>query len=194
MLRSKQMSISYNHSRRPAARLTAMKIIRVGLIGIVTLAAPHVRAETPAPALRDLAFLTAHAWNATLPDSPEGKKQHIHAEFTWTKNGQGIRVSNQFVTDGKASPYIDGLYAWDPHQRLIVFWYVDAQGGLTRGTVKVEGGQLVHEFQETSADGKTADFVARVTPHGEETWENEIFARTDAGLKSVVKVRYEPAG
>ena len=49
-----------------------------------------------------------------------------------------------------------------------------------------------HEFQE-QADGKTAGYVARVTPHGNESWDNEIFARTANGLTLLVKVRYEIA-
>jgi hypothetical protein len=103
----------------------------------------HADAQTPAASLSPLAFLTAHEWDAQLPDSPDGKKMKIHAQFTWAQNRQAIRISNQFVTDGKAMPYIDGLYAWDPRQRVIVFWYVDAKGSLTQGTVKVEDGKLV---------------------------------------------------
>ena len=83
--------------------------------------------------------------------------------------------------------------SWDPQQRVIVFWYVDAKGSLTKGTVKMEDGKLVHQFQETESDGKTADYVARVTPHGNEAWDNEIFARKGNGLTPLVKVRYEVA-
>src|SRR6202040_1924206 len=104
-------------------------------------------ATTPA-SLGPIAFLTTHEWDAKLPDSPDGKKMKIHAQFTWAQNRQAIRISNQFITDGKAKPYIDGLYAWDSQQHMIVFWYVDAAGSLSKGTVKVEDGKLVHEFQE----------------------------------------------
>jgi dipeptidyl aminopeptidase/acylaminoacyl peptidase len=165
------------------------------ITGIALLAVFSVRAETPAPArppaLEPIAFLTAHAWDAKLPDSPDGKKMKIHAQFTWAQNGQAIRISNQFVTDGKPSPYIDGLYAWDPKQKAIVFWYVDAKGSLSTGTVKLESGKLVHEFQETQPDGKTASYVARVTVQGDRAWENEILAWKDNALVTVVKVRYE---
>jgi dipeptidyl aminopeptidase/acylaminoacyl peptidase len=153
--------------------------------------------QSPAPiaasALSPLAFLTAHEWDANLPDSPDGKKVKIHAQFTWAQNRQAIRISNQFVTDGKPMPYIDGLYAWDPQQHAIVFWYVDAKGAFTKGTVKMEEGKLVHEFQETQPDGKTAEFVSRVTPHGDQDWENEIFARKDKALTPIVKVHYQIA-
>jgi dipeptidyl aminopeptidase/acylaminoacyl peptidase len=167
------------------------------IAGIAVLAVFCVRAETPAPttaaALEPIAFLTAHEWDAKLPDSPEGKKIKIHAQFTWAQNRQAIRISNQFVTDGKPSPYIDGLYAWDPKQKAIVFWYVDAKGSLSTGTVRAEGGKLVHEFQETQADGKTASYVARVTAQGDRAWENEILARKENELVPIVKVRYEVA-
>jgi hypothetical protein len=153
-------------------------------------------AETPAALataapLEPIAFLTKHEWDAKLPDSPEGKTMRIHAQFTWSQNRQAIRISNQFVVDGKVRPYVDGLYAWDPQQHVIVFWYVDAKGSLSKGTVKVEGGQLVHEFEEIAADGKSSAYVAKVTPHGEQGWENEIFARRGSDLTPMVKVRYE---
>ena len=194
------MSIFYNPSTAHSGTVQFMKRTKtlkmVALIGAGGLAIVHAHAQTPGPpaaALEPIAFLTAHEWDAKLPDSPEGKKKKIHARFSWTQNRQAIRISNEFVTDGKASPYIDGLYAWDPQQRVIVFWYVSAEGSLTKGTVKMEDGKLVHEFQETQPDGKTAEYVARVTPHGDQSWDNEIFARKASGLTALVKVRYEVA-
>ena len=106
---------------------------------------------------------------------------------------QAIRISNQFVIDGNPRPYVDGLYAWDPWQKAIVFWYVDPQAGLTIGTVQMEEGKLVHAFEEITADGKSAAYVAKVTPHGEASWENEIFVRRGNDLAPIVKVRYEIA-
>jgi hypothetical protein len=168
-------------------------VVLIGAGAIAILCAHAQTSMTSVATLEPIAFLTAHEWDAPLPDSPEGKKTKIHATFTWTQNRQAIRISNEFVTDGKATPYIDGLYAWDPQQRVIVFWYVDAKGSLTKGTVKMEDGKLVHQFQKTESDGKTADYVARVTPHGNQAWDNEIFARKGNGLTPLVKVRYEVA-
>ena len=168
----------------------------VASIGAGAMSILYAHAQTSAPsaaALEPIAFLIAHEWEAKLPVSPEGKEEKIHARFTWTQNRQAIRISNEFVTHGKASPYIDGLYAWDPQQRVIVFWYVGAEGSLTKGSVKMQDGKLVHEFQEIQPDGKTAEFVARVMPHGNEAWDNEIFARKANGLTALVKVRYEVA-
>jgi hypothetical protein len=195
------MSISYNHSAEANARICSMNRTEFSklLVIIVALAVATLQAGGQSPAaptaspLDPIAFFTVHDWDAKLPDSPDGKKMKIHAQFTWAQNRQAIRISNQIVKDGKAVPYIDGLYAWDPQQHAIVFWYVDAKGALTKGAVKMEEGKLLHEFQETQPDGKTAEFVARVTPQGDQGWENEIFARKDKDLTPIVKVHYEIA-
>lgn len=196
------MSIFYNCSGRALATVRAMKltyfrqVMRLTAVGALAVTAANAQTPvttTTASALSPIVFLTKHEWDAKLPDSPDGKKKKIHAQFSWSQSGQAIRISNQIVTDGKARPYIDGLYAWDPQQHAIAFWYVDAEGSLTKGTVKMEGEKLVHEFEEIKMDGKSSAFVAKVTPQGEQSWENEIFARHGSDLKSMVKVRYEIA-
>jgi hypothetical protein len=88
-------------------------------------------------------------------------------------------------------PYIDGMYVWHPQKRTIVFWYVDAKGSLTEGTVKTDNGALLHEFQETDPAGAVNQFTARVTQDGPDAWENEISARKDGHLEPIIKVRYE---
>lgn len=129
-----------------------------------------------------------------MPDRPDGKKIKIHAQFTWSQNGQAIRISNRFVVDGKARPYLDGFYTWDPQQRVIVFWYVDAEGALTKGKIKTDDGKLVHDFDQIASDGKSSTYVAKVAPRrDEQAWQNEIFERHGTELKPVVNVRYEIA-
>lgn len=194
------MSIFYNQSSDAADSGGRMRIIRFPKLAVLLFPGAfwliaHAQ-TTPGPSpvanLAPIAFLTTHEWEAQLPDQRDGKKRRIHAQFTWTQNHQAIRISNEFVIDGKPSPYVDGLYAWDPQQHLILFWYIGADGSLTKGTVKKEGATLVHDFEETQSDGKTAKFVARVTPN-EQGWSNEIFAQTDSGVKPIVGVQYTPA-
>src|SRR5215831_12553715 len=174
-----------------------MKILSINLVLLLT-PVTFVTAQTSAPPVTSpnlgaIAFLTKYGWEAKLPDRPDGKKTKIHAQFKWSENGQAIRISNQFVTDGNARPYVEGLYAWDPQQRAIVFWYVDAEGTLTKGKVKSEDGKLIHEFEQIAPDGKFAAYVGKLTPHDEQAWQNEIFERHGTELKPVVNVRYEIA-
>ena len=177
-----------------------MKIVQICQVSVFMtfgVAALTTRAQTPqssSPAnLAPIAFLTAHEWDAQLPNTPDGKKLKIHARFAWTQNHQAIRVSNQFVTDGKPSPYIDGLFAWDPQQHAIVFWYVGAEGSLTKGVLKPEHGKLAYEFAQTTPDGKTTEYTARITPNGETSWQNEVFVKNDKGVTPIVNVKYEAA-
>ena len=87
-----------------------MKLIQIPKVvvligaGAIAILCGHAQTSAPSAALEPIAFLTAHEWDAKLPDSPEGKKKKIHATFTWTQNRQAIRISNELVTDGTASP------------------------------------------------------------------------------------------
>lgn len=166
----------------------------VSVAGFIAYAAQPAATANDSSPLAPLASLTLHEWDAQLPDSPDGKKVSIHARFTWSENKHAILISNQFVVDGKAQPYIDGLYAWNPEKKAIVFTYVGAEGDLSEGTVTDEDGVLVHNFRQIhAADGKTEEFVARVTPHGSEGWDNAIFARKGDALTKIVQVEYRPS-
>jgi hypothetical protein len=165
----------------------------VVLLLVSLLASPFLCAateEAPASPLAPIAFFTVHEWDAKLPDSPDGKRMHIHARFTWADNRRAIRISNQFVIDGKPTPYIDGLYYWNPGKHAIMFVYSDAKGSLYQGTVRLDGEKLVHEFQEIHPDGKIDTLVAQVTPHGTASWDNAIFASKDGALTPLVQVQY----
>jgi hypothetical protein len=202
------MSISYNPGRRRSINLDAMNIsllmkqdrclvvllfLSFSVSPLLFAAAEESPAKASASPLAPLAFFTAYEWDAKLPDSPDGKKMSIHARFTWAENRQAIRISNQFVIDGKPTPYIDGLYFWNPEKRAIMFVYSNAEGGLFEGTVRLEGDKLVHEFQEIHPNGKIDPLLARVTPHGTDSWDNAIFARKDGALTPLVQVQYLPA-
>ena len=178
---------------KPNRCLTVLLLLGLLPLSLLFAAAEESPAKAPASPLAPVAFFTAHEWDAKLPDSPEGKKMSIHARFTWAENRQAIRISNQFVIDGKPTPYIDGLYFWNPEKQAIMFLYCDAKGSLYEGMVRPEGDKLVHEFQEIHPDGKIDALVARVTPHGTESWNNAIFARKEGALTPLVQVQYLPA-
>jgi hypothetical protein len=142
--------------------------------------------------LAPIAFLTATDWVAKLPNREDGKSVAIHAHFAWAENREAIRVSNQFVTDGKAAPYLDGIYFWNPQTKTIEFVWSDAEGNLSRGSMTPTDGKLVHDFQITRTDGKSDSYVARVTPQPDGSWTNEILVKKNGALSPVVQVNYVP--
>lgn len=105
----------------------------------------------------------------------------------------GHKPSVDWADAAVACGYYDGLYVWNPERHAIMFLYSDAQGSLYEGTVRIEGEKLVHEFQEIHTDGKIDPLLARVTPHGTDSWDNAIFARKNGALVPLVQVQYLPA-
>jgi len=160
------------------------------IAGAVSRADNTSAGKAAASPLAPLVFLTQHEWDAALPDAADGTKISIHARFTWAENHQAIRISNDFVVNGKRSPYLDGLYAWNPAKHAIVFSYTDAEGSFYEGTVKLEKTTRVHEFQLIHPDGTVDSFIARSTPEGEGAWTNEIVQHKGDTLTPVAKVRY----
>jgi|SRR6266550_4533342 len=76
------MSIFYNPSTAHSGTVQFMKRTKtlkmVALIGAGGFAIVYAHAQTPAPsaaALEQIAFFTAHEWDAKLPDSPGGKEE-----------------------------------------------------------------------------------------------------------------------
>jgi hypothetical protein len=160
-------------------------------VAVAACAQPPVAGEKESR-LSPIAFLTATDWLAKLPKREDGKTIAIHAHFAWAENRQAIRVSNQFVIDGKPAPYIDGIYFWNPQTQTIEFVWSDAEGNLSRGSVTPADGKLVHDFQVTHSDGKSDSYVARVTPQSDGSWTNEILAKKNGNLSPVVQVSYIP--
>jgi hypothetical protein len=152
---------------------------------------PSSSSSKPASSLAPMAFLVGGEWEAKLPATPDGKPVSILAHFVWTDGHRAIRISNVYVIGDKTVPYIDGIYAWHPGKKTIVFSYVDSQGNFYEGTVKPETNGLVHDFRITDLKGEISEFMARQTWDGTNAWINEIFSRKNGQLEPEVKVRYE---
>src|SRR5436305_3517481 len=90
--------------------------LRLGLLFCALRLALPVSASAAGtePKLEPMAFLTNSEWLAKLPKQSDGKSIGIRARFTWAENQRVIRVSNQFIVDGQATPYIAGIYYWNP--------------------------------------------------------------------------------
>ncbi len=144
------------------------------------------------PKLEPVAFLTQSEWLAKLPDRPDGKTIAIRARFAWAENQRVIRVSNQFIVDGKPTPYIEGIYYWNPGSGKIEFVWSDAEGNLSRGSVRASEGKLVHDFDVTNSSGKVDAYVGRVTRNSDGSWNNDILQQVEGKLVPRVQVRYQP--
>lgn len=161
---------------------------------LILLAATALGAEPAAPAspFDPIAFWVGGSWHGQLPPPPGGgTAPTLVTTFAWMENRRAIRFDTVAVAGERRRPYTSGVYGWHPARKTLVFWYTDAAGGLTEGTVVIEGGVLVHEFTAVDAAGQVTPYRARVTPDGADAYWNEIFHQENGEWKSFVKVRYE---
>jgi len=174
-----------------------ISLVAVCLIAFssVTLVHAQERAASAKPSadnpLAPLAFLTEGEWEAKLPPQPNGQQVSILAHFSWANNYRAVRISNVYAVKDKTVPYIEGLYAWNPQKKAIVFTYVDSKGNFYEGTVRPLSDGLLHEFVMIDSTGGTTQYSARQTRSGDNAWVNEISEIKDGKPVPEVTVRYE---
>ncbi len=58
-----------------------------------------------------------------------------------------------FLTKFNGQPHYSGMYAYNPAQKRIGFWYVDGDWQFTQGTATSAGNRLLLKFELQKADG-----------------------------------------
>lgn len=87
-------------------------------------------AESPKNPLQPLDFLVGNCWAG---DFPNGMGVDTHC-FEPVFGGKFVR--DKHVLRGKNPDYSgETIYAWDPKQQKIVFWYWSSDGDIEQGTV-----------------------------------------------------------
>jgi hypothetical protein len=143
--------------------------------------------------LSPIQFLVGGVWRGELPPNPDGSKMQIDLRGDWSPNHQSIRFDSAFVTGGKSSPYTSGAYSWDPVGKQIVFSYADAEGSLVQGAVQIDNGALVHNFTMSKTSAQVEKGRAILTPHGQNSYTNDIFVEKDGSFQKVVSLTYQRA-
>lgn len=97
------------------------------LLALVSLAAPATAAED---SLQPLRFLVGHCWAGEFPNGG-GKDTHCFEAMFGSRF-----VRDRHVLHGKGPDYLgESIFAFDPTQREIVFWYWSSDGDMENGTV-----------------------------------------------------------
>ena len=112
--------------------------------------------SAPAVALSPIEFLVGD-WHATATP-PNGKPTEIDNHIYWSENKAAI----YFVTRFNGIPHYSGMYAYDPAEKKIAFWYLDTEGNSTRGTAVMEGNRLRQAFTNSRADGVQERLVSYI--------------------------------
>lgn len=154
------------------------------LLALLALPSAHACAADPPEALRPMAFLAGHCWKGTFAD---GRRTDQHC-FAWAAGGRALRDVHTVRAPGRPDYIGDTTYFVDPAAHEVAYVYVENQGGVGRGTMRIEAGALVFpDGRYTDADSTLA-YRARWTPQGEDAYEAWTQARDGDGWKTMQRV------
>jgi hypothetical protein len=176
-----------------------VSIVGAVILSLVTLAAAKAGdpSATPTPVqtrkspFDPIAFLVGGVWRGELPPGPNDTPISIELRAEWLPNQQGIGFNGTYVGDKGRMPYTSGSYFWNAAKQQLVFFYSDNEGGLTEGTVTLEGNALRHDFTITNVHGRIDKARAIITPLGHDAYTNEILLEKNGAWQKVVTVKYE---
>ena len=105
---------------------------------ITTLIAAALAAQPPAvrQGLEPLGFLVGHCWRGQFPTG----EVDTHC-FESVYDGQHIRDRHE-VTGGRRPYRGETIYSWDGAANVVTYTYWNSSGGVSRGTMRVEGDRL----------------------------------------------------
>jgi hypothetical protein len=139
------------------------------------------KAEEPKP-IAALGWLVGGVWTADASKMAPGMK--IETRYQWSDNNAYIRFNTHFVMEKGTAKTYDGNFFWNPAQKSLAMWYMDAKNGITEGPVEVNGDVTKMSFHGPDFEGRDADlrvFVARKTKddyrwsveekQGDNTWK-----------------------
>lgn len=117
--------------------------------------------DVPKP-ISALSWLVGGVWTADASKMGPGM-QRIETRYQWSDNSAYIRFSTHFVFDKGTARAYDGNFYWNPAQKSLAMWYMDAQNAVTEGPVEVNGDVTKITFRGPDFDGKIADLQVLVT-------------------------------
>lgn len=115
--------------------------------------------------LAPLAFLAGYCWNGTFAD---GKTTDEHC-YEWVYGGKFLR--DRHLVRGGPQPYQgESLYFWDGEQKALAYIYFNSDGGVSRGTLKIEGDTLLFPTERYSEGATTREFSTTLMRDGDERY------------------------
>lgn len=109
-------------------------------------------------ALKPLAFLAGSCWKGPFADRT-ATDEHC---YEWMYGGQYLR--DRHIVRGDPKPYRgETIYFWDPTEKAVGYVYFNSNGGVSRGTLKVEGEALLFPTERYTEGASTREFSTTLT-------------------------------
>ena len=159
---------------------------------VVTLgAAPAAQSQEQSDnPLNQLAWMVGGKWEANVDQGPNGKPFHAEWQAKWGANHRTLNFTVWFLTDGKLVPEYNGLYAWNPGKKKIIFVYADKEGNLTEGDAVMSGERLEQEFHIIGTDGTARPFRSTVVRNGADAYDWNVEHQKDGAWEQMFALKY----
>ncbi|MCU1283702.1 MAG: hypothetical protein JWO13_52 [Acidobacteriales bacterium] len=151
-------------------------------------------AQTPAtkpqsPLLTTIGWLTGGTWVTETKDE-KGDPMRIENRIRWSDNGQLIRFVTSFISHNKAEVHYEGVYAYNPADKQVHFWYTDKDGNLTEGTATMSGETLTQDFTITQLSGKTDKLRSLIVRDSPDSYAWSVLGQREGKWQEIFHLRY----
>ncbi len=144
-------------------------------------------AENP---LDQLAWMVGGKWQAEGDKGPDGKPFHVEWSARWGENHRILEFATWFLEDGKLVPVYEGLYAWHPAKKKLIFVYTDNKGNLTEGEAQMSGDRLEMDFHIVGVDGVARPFRSTIVRRGPDDYDWEVQNQKDGAWTKMFGLKY----
>lgn len=140
-----------------------------------------------------MSWLVGGVWTADASKMAPGMK--IETRYQWSDNEAYIRFNTHFIFEKGTAKTYDGNFFWNPAQRSLAMWYMDAKNGITEGPVEVNGEVTKMSFHGPDFDGKDADLRVFVTRKMKDDYRWSVEEKQgDSTWKEVAALEYLRTG
>jgi hypothetical protein len=170
---------------------TRTLICALALASVLAAAVPSWSQGPAENPLDQLAWMVGGKWQAEGDKGPDGKPFHAEWKCRWGANHRTLEFTVWFLADGRLEPVYEGLYAWHPVKKKLIFIYTDNKGALTEGEAVMSGDRLEQDFHISGPDGVWQPFRSTIIRHGRDSYDWSLQSQKNGVWAEMFRLEYK---
>jgi hypothetical protein len=167
-----------------------LPIFLVMLLMTSSVAWPQTAEKKPEKPINVLSWLVGGVWTADTSAMGNGM-QRIETRYQWADNNAYIRFTTHFVFDKGTARTYDGNLFWNPEQKSLAMWYMNASNEINEGPMQVEGDRWSMTFRGPDMEGKVADLRVDVTRKSPDFYHWQLKEKQADSWKDIMGLDYK---
>jgi len=165
------------------------RVILLTLLLCVSLPCLAEDGANPIPQLSPFAPLVGPVWVGQFPDGKAVDEQ----EFEWVYGGRFLRNVHRVKTpDGTVVYEGETIYAWDPKNETVVWWYWNSTGGHIVGTLEKAGDEWSFKGTNHAPPPQPEEVRGRLRLISDSEWQSVQYFPSDDGWKERFTMTFRP--